>query len=224
MKHLAAFLLLILCLLTPAHAETVGIGNATIPYAAPEGFRRVDGMFPLQLADLDAQFGMNTVIFAQYVPAAYAEIRQKDAQALPLWYIHLAYDSFFSKVSIGRASFASTTWLVESVLAKQYADKNFLQKLEDLIAGAINRKIAIETMQHHGVVEKKSNSRSLLALGHSKLETASGMVDFTFATMTTFCLVQGKLLTIVQIGQLQSEAELPAFTQKALRIAAQISN
>ena len=63
----------------------------------------------------------------------------------------------------------------------------------------------------------------MLACGYGKLETETGTEDFSIAILTTLYLTQGKLMIILQAGRIQSEKDLPAFTRKALRIAAEIA-
>jgi hypothetical protein len=206
-----------------AWAEELTLSDSVFSYTSPAGFARADGLFAVDLDELDEEFGLNTLIFAQYIPEADIPIRKNDPRAVPAWYVHLAYDGKYSSVRFGKTLFRSTSYAVGKILARQYGKPEFTSKLETLIGGALNRKVVIESMAQKGTVERKPGLRSLLAYGHGKLEGNDGeMEDFTMASLTTFYLVQGHWLTIVQASRIRSEADLPAFTQKALRIAAEI--
>ncbi len=216
-------LVLLLCLCGNAHGETVSIGGKSVSYALPWGFFRADGLFAIDLKELDREFGMDTVVFATFIPGTDLDARKRDRRFVPSWYAHLVYDSIFSKVSIGEAGFVVTTALVESVIAKQYAEPAFREKLGAVIAGALNRRFSVRSMTHKGFVEKELGYRSMLAYGQGELEGKTGMEPVNLATMTTFFLSEGKLTTIIQACRITSEQDLPSFTEKALRIAAEIS-
>jgi hypothetical protein len=206
-----------------AWAEELTLSDSVLSYTPPAGFARADGLFVVDLDELDEEFSLNTIIFAQYVPEADIPIRKNDPRAVPAWYVHLAYDDKYSRVRFGKTLFRTTSYAIAKILARQYGKPEFTGKLETLIGGALHRKIVIESMAQQGTVERKPGLRSLLAYGHGKLEGNDGeMEDFTMASLTTFYLAQGHWLTIVQASRIRSEADLPAFTQKALRIAAEI--
>jgi hypothetical protein len=63
----------------------------------------------------------------------------------------------------------------------------------------------------------------MLAHGRGELEGDSGPEEMRLATLTTFFVAQGRFITIVQACRIKSEKELSAFTEKALRISAEIS-
>lgn len=223
MRGIVFSLALLLCLCANAYGETVRIGNADIAYSLPAGFAKADGLFPMDLRDLDEEFGMKTVVFATFIPEADVEPRQNDSRAVPSWYAHMAYDAIFSKISLGNTGFVTTVWMVGNVIAKQYANPDFVGKLENVIAGALNRKLTILSMTHKGVVEDRPRYRSMLAYGLGELEGDNGMEPVALATMSTFFLEQGKLIVIIQACRIDPEDDLSAFTGKALRIAGEIS-
>ncbi|MDR2208957.1 MAG: hypothetical protein LBE22_08315 [Azoarcus sp.] len=217
-----AFLLLLLFFTASSEAETVTIGTASIVYETPQGFVRADELFPVQLDELDKKFGLNTVLFAKYAPAAYPAIRKADPEALPDWYVHLAYDEKYSKIPLLRPGFVAMTALVGKVIGSKYASDDFKRKLENVFSRAIGRNLTITNLTQKGFVEKKGNARSMLATGHAVIEGKSGSLDMRIATMTTFVLDQYKLITIVQIGRIGSDADLPVFTREALDRVSQI--
>ena len=224
MRNLALALVMLFCVCAAARADVVRIGGSSLSYAVPTGFARADGLFPMDLEALDREFGMDTVVFATFIPEADLEARRKDPRFVPSWYVHLAYDAIFSKLSIGDTMFSTATGLVRRVIGKQYADAGFIKKLEGLISGALNRKLTIESMTQKGIVDEKPRYRSILAYGHGKLENDAGaMEDVSLATLTTFFLDNGKLVAIIQANRIRSEEDLPAFTEKALGIAAEIT-
>ena len=216
-------LVLFFCLCGDAYGETVDIGGKSIPYQAPAGFSRADGLFNIHLKELDKEFGMDTVIFATFIPAMDLDARGRDTRYVPSWYAQLAYDRIFTRLGIGEAGFIVVTELVESVIGKQYANPAFREKLGAVIEGALNRKLVVQAMTHKGFVEKKPGYRSMLAYGHGEMEGETGMEPVNLATMTTFFVSGGKLITIIQACRVASDQALPAFTEKALRIAAEIS-
>jgi hypothetical protein len=222
-------LLLVLCL-CPAAAEetvqigTVQIGKVSINFVNPEGFRRADALFPVDIAATDNKFGLNTIIFAKFIPEEAFAVRETDARAVPSWYIHLAHDKYFYEHGINKPVFRSITYLTDKILARQYKNADFIQTLETVIAGALRRRITLHSMTQKGFVEKKPEWRSMLACGYGKLETETGTEDFSIATLTTLYLIQGKLIIILQAGRIQSEKDLPAFTGKALRLTAEIAD
>ncbi|MDR1887921.1 MAG: hypothetical protein LBQ81_00800 [Zoogloeaceae bacterium] len=226
MKRLFAILLL-LPLHIPALAETVELGDATIPYAAPAGFARADGLYPLDLSGLDQEFDLHSIVFAQYVPAADIPVRQNDPRAIPSWYVHLAYDDEYSRYTLNEWLFAIVAFFIDKSLVRQYDKPTFTRKLESVIGGALRRKITIEAMTQKGFVDKKTTLRSMLAHGQGLVESNNGdngkMERYVMACMTTFYLREGRWLTILQGARLQSEADLPAFTTRALRIVAEIT-
>ncbi|MDR3322796.1 MAG: hypothetical protein LBS89_01140, partial [Zoogloeaceae bacterium] len=212
------------CAAPAASGETVQIGNAAVAFASPQGFSRADALFPIDLTRMDGEFGTNTVVFAQFVPTEEIAIREADVLAIPSWYAHLSYDDIFSRVSIGKTGFIVTTYLVEKTVARQYGKADFLRELETIISGALSRrKIIITFMTHKGFVEKKPGFRSMLAYGRGQVATKEGMEDFQLATLTSFYLSEGKLLTLIQATRIQDEKDLPLFTAKALRIAAEMT-
>jgi hypothetical protein len=216
-------LLLFLNALPGAWADTLTLGEDVVSYTAPAGFVRADGLFALDLADLDDEFGLDTVIVAQYIPEADAPVRENDRRAIPAWYAHLAHDGKYSRSRLGETLFAAVSHLIGKILARQYGKAEFTGKLEALIGPALGRRIVIESMTQEGFVEKSPGLRALLAHGHGWLEGDNGeMEPFAMASLTTFYLVQGHWLTIVQASRIHSQADLPAFTQKASRIAAEI--
>jgi len=223
MGRLALSLLLAFCFCANAASETIVIGDASVTYAVPAGFARAGELFPLDLKDMDKGFGLNTVVFAVLVPEEDIRIRQNDPRAIPRWYVHLAYDTFFSKHSINNAGFMATTWLIKNVIGKQYDSADFMKKLETVISGALNRKLKIHAMTQKGFVDDKPRYRSMLAYGNGELEDESGTEKVELATLTTFFMDQGKLVTIIQASRIESENDLPAFTEKALRIAEEIT-
>jgi hypothetical protein len=214
-KTFLPFFLLLFLAASP-RAETVTIGTTSIAYEAPQGFARTDTLFPVKLEELDEEFGMHTVVFAKYVPAAHLEARKADSEALPDWYIQLAYDENFSKLPLVRPGFIVVTALVDKVIAREYASDAFIGKLENVFSGAIGRKLTITGMTQKGFVEKKGKTHSMLATGYAVIEGKSGPLDFPIGSMTTFILEQYKLITMIQIGRIGSDADLPAFTQQAL--------
>ena len=222
-SRLALSLVLALCFCANAASGTVAIGDVSVTYAVPTEFTRADGLFPLDLKDLDKEFSMNTVVFAVFIPEVDLKIRQNDRRAVPNWYVHLTYDDIFSNISIDRISFNIVTWLVKKVIGKQYNNASFIEKLETIISGALNRKLKIHSMTQEGFVDDKPRYRSILAYGRGELEGDSGQEEVELATLTTFYIDQGKLITIIQACRIGSEKELPTFTEKALRIAAEIS-
>jgi len=211
-----ACLFLLLSLVAPTSAETLTIGTASITYETPQGFSRADALFPLQLEELDKKFGMRTVVFAKYVPTAYLAIRETDSEALPDWYLHLTYDEKFSRLPLNRAAFVTTTVLLDKVIGHEYTTDDFKKKLEDVFRHAIGRNLTIVSMTQKGFMEKRDKARSMLATGHAVIEGRTGSLDFPIATLTTFVLEQRKLIAMVQIGRIRSDADLPAFTQQAL--------
>ena len=215
-------LALFFCVCGNAHGETVSVGGKSVSYQTPSGFARADGLFDINLTELDKEFGMNTVVFATFIPDTDLDSRRRDRRFVPSWYAQLAYDGIFSKLSIGETRFAIVTRLVESVIGRQYAAQPFREKLGSIIAGALNRKIVVHTMTHKGFVEKEPGHRSMLAYGQGELEGETGMEPVNLATMTTFFMSEGKLITIIQACRIASEQDLPVFTEKALRIAAEI--
>ena len=223
MTRLALLLVLAFCFCANAAAETIAIGNVSVAYAIPAGFARADKLFPLNLKDMDKDFGLNTVVFAVLVPEEDIKIRQNDHRAIPRWYVHLAYDGFFSKHSIDNTGFTVTTWMMKNMIGEQYKNAGFIKKLETVISGALNRKLKIHAMTQKGFVEDKPHHRSMLAYGHGELEGESGAEKVELATLTTFFMNQGKLVSIIQASRIESEKELPAFTERALRIAAEIT-
>ena len=213
---------LLLSLAAPIGAETLTIGTASIAYKTPPGFTKVDALFPVQLEDLDKEFGMRTVVFAKYVPTAYLAARKTDPEAMPDWYIHLTYDENFSRLSLNRAGFAATTALLDKGIGYQYTADTFKKKLEDVFRHAIGRNLTIVSMTQKGFVEKRDMARSMLAMGRAVIEGKAGSLDFPIATLTTFVLDQRKLIVVVQIGRIRSDADLPMFTQQALKRVVQI--
>jgi hypothetical protein len=231
LSGLVLFLFSFPLLAETARMETVRIGEASIHYTRPEGFVRADGLFPLDLSELDETFGLKTIVFAQFIPETDRDIREKNPRAVPGWYAHLACDDLFFRHSLNNAGFSVTTFLVEKVVAGQYRQPEFLMKLERLIGNTLGRKLDIRAMTQKGFVEKEPGYRSMLAYGHGVLEAdevdAKDVEDaaaetFIMASLTTFYLTEGKLITLLQASRISSEADLPAFTQKALRIAAEI--
>jgi len=223
MSRLMFLFALALCFCADAMSETVSIGNASIAYTVPAGFVRAEKLFSPNLKEMDKAFKVDTVVFAVFVPETDFKIRQNDRRAVPHWYVHLAYDNFFSKHSIDRASFAAITWLVENGIAQQYDSAGFIKKLDTVISGTLNRKLKIRSMTQKGIVEDKPRYRSMLAYGRGVLEGDSGSEEIELATLTTFFLDQGKLVTILQASRIESEKDLPVFTEKALRLAAEIT-
>ena len=221
--RLALSLALALCFCANAASGTVAIGDVSVTYTVPAKFTRADGLFPLDLKALDKEFSMNTVVFAVFIPEIDLKTRQNDRRAVPGWYVHLAYDDIFSNISIDRMGFNIATWLIKKVVGKQYNNADFIEKLEAVISGALNRKLKIHSMTQEGFVDDKPRYRSILAYGRGELEGDSGPEEVELATLTTFFMDQGKLITIIQACRIGSEKELPAFTEKALRIAAEIS-
>jgi len=112
---------------------------------------------------------------------------------------------------------------VKNVVGTQYANAGFIGKLEDIISGALNRKLTIQSMSQKGFVEDKPGYRSLLAYGSGELAGGLGLDKGHLATMTTFFMDHGKLITIIQACRIESEKGLPVFTEKALRIATEIT-
>jgi hypothetical protein len=225
MKPLFLCLFLLPGFFASAGAETVTIGTAVITYEEPQGFVRADALFPLQLDELDAEFGMRTVVFAQYVPAGYPETRAKDPEALPDWYVHFTYDDIFSRLSMGQIGFVITTTLVSMVISHEYGKDDFKRKLGDVFSHAIGRKVTVERITQKGFVEKKAGTRSMLAMGSAMIEGESGDLVLSIATMTTFTLDQGKLIAAIQIGRVNpdsGEADLIEFTRQALERVPQI--
>jgi hypothetical protein len=217
-----ALLLLLLLFVAPSGAETVTIGTTRIPYEAPQGFARVDTLFPLHLKELDEEFGMKSMVFAKYVPVTYLEAREKDQEALPDWYIHLVYDENLSKIPLFWPGFVMIAALADKVIAREYASDAFINKLENAFSHAIDRKLTITGMTQKGFVEKKGNTRSMLATGHATIEGKAAPVELPIASMTTFVLERYKLITMIQIGRINSDADLPAFTEQALNRASQM--
>ncbi len=213
---------LLLSLIMPVRAETVVIGTARITYQTPKGFARADALFPLQLEEFDKEFSLRTVVFAKYVPAAWLKARETDPEALPDWYIHLAYDEKFSKLPLNRAGFVATTALLNKGISYEYTTDSFIRKLEDVFRHAIGRELTITGMTQKGFVEKRRRVHSILATGHAIIEGKPGPTDLPIATMTTFILNQRRFITVLQIGRIDSEADLPAFTRQALDRIAQI--
>jgi hypothetical protein len=135
----------------------------------------------------------------------------------------LSYDEKYVDATLGNSLFSVIARIIEGIIARQYKQPDFLHKLERVISGALKRKIVIESMQSRGFVEEKPGQRSILAHGRGKLEDDDGnMISFAMACMTTFSLWNGHWITLVQASRLHSEADLPAFTATALRIAAEI--
>ena len=165
---------------------------------------------------------MRTVVFAKYVPTAYLSARKTDPEALPDWYIHLTYDEKFSRLPLNRAGFITTTALLDMGIGYEYTTDGFKRKLEDVFRHAIGRNLTIVSMKQQGFVEKRDTVRSMLASGHAVIEGKAGPLDFPIATLTTFVLDQRKLIAVVQIGRIRSDADLPAFTQQALNRVVQI--
>jgi hypothetical protein len=222
-KFLLVALFLFIDPVSGARADAVRLGDAVLPYTHPAGFARADDLFAIELADLDKEFGLDTVIFAKYIPEADAPMRENDRRAIPSWYVHLAYDGKYSRSRLNETFFDVIGYLIGNVLARQYGEPEFTGKLEAIIGNALRRKIVIESMAQKGLVKKEAGLRSLLAYGHGQLEGEDGRMEhFAMASMTTFHLTQGHWITIVQASRIRSEADLPAFTQKALRIAAEI--
>jgi hypothetical protein len=216
-------LLLFLNALPGAWADTLTLGEDVVSYTAPAGFVRADGLFALDLADLDDEFGLDTVIVAQYIPEADAPVRENDRRAIPTWYAHLSHDGKYSRSRFGETLFSAVSYIIGEILARQYGKPEFTGKLETLIGHALGRGFVIESMTQKGFVEKSPGLRALLAYGHGRLEGDDGeMEPFAMASLTTFYLAQGHWMTIVQASRIRSQADLPAFTQKALRIAAEI--
>ncbi|MDR3213468.1 MAG: hypothetical protein LBT71_06070 [Azoarcus sp.] len=223
MKFFLTFLLLFS--LVPARAETVRLGDTDLPYSPPAGFVRADGLFAVDLADLDKEFGLHTVIFTKYIPVADAPIREKNGRAIPSWYSHLTYDDKYSRYALGETVFGLISHFVGKAVASQYDKPAFIHQLEAVVSGVLKRKIVIASMTPKGFVEKKPGLYSMLAYGHGQVETdGGGTENFAMANMTTFYLARGRFVTIVQGSRIRSEAGVPAFTQKALRIAAEISH
>jgi len=208
------FLLFCLLLAAPSGAEVVTIGTTDIPYETPRGFARADALFPLPLKELDKEFGMQTVIFAKYVPVAYLATQKMDQEALPDWYIHLTYDEKLSKIPLLRMGFVAITALVNKIIAHAYDSDAFIGKLEKIFCQALGRKVTITVMTQKGFVEGKS--RSMLATGGAMIEGKTAPIELRIASMTTFVLTQYKLITVTQIGRINSDADLPIFTQQAL--------
>lgn len=223
MGRLALLLVLAFCFCANAASETIAIGDVSVTYEVPAGFARADELFPLNLKDMDKNFGLNTVVFAVLVPEEDIKIRKNDPRAIPRWYVHLAYDTFFSKHTIDNTGFIATTWLIKNVIGTQYDSADFIKKLEAVISGALNRELKIHAMTQKGFVDDAPRHRSMLAYGNGELEGQSGAEKVELATLTTFFMDQGKLVTIIQASRIESEKELPAFTEKALRIAAEIT-
>jgi len=221
--RLALSLALALGICADAAGEAVAIGDVSVTYAVPAEFTRADGLFSLNLKDLDKEFSMNTVVFAVLIPETDLKVRQNDRRAVPSWYVHLAYDDIFSNISIEHVGFNIITWLVKKVIEKQYENASFIEKLEAVISGALNRKLKIHAMTQEGFVDGEPRTRSILAYGRGELEGDPGPEEIELATMTTFFMDQGKLITIIQACRIGSEKDLPVFKEKALRIAAEIS-
>jgi hypothetical protein len=213
---------LLLSFIAPVNAETVAIGAARITYKTPPGFVRADALFPLQLEEFDKEFGLRTVVFAKYVPAAHIKAHETDPEAVPDWYIHLAYDEKFSKFPLNRSGFVAVSALLNKGIAYEYTSDAFIRKLEDVFRHAIGRELTITGMTQKGFVEKKGMTRSMLATGHAVIKGEAGSTDLPIATMTTFVLSQRRFVTLLQIGRIGSEADLPAFTQQALERVPQI--
>jgi hypothetical protein len=221
MKYLPALFLSLLQI--PALADTARIGDAVIPYTAPVGFVRADSFYPIDLADLDQQFDLHTVIFAQYVPAADISIRKENPRAIPSWYVHLAYDSKYSQSRIDGWLFNIAAPIIDKLITHQYGKQAFTHKLETILGGALRRKITIESMTQKGLVEKTPRLRSMLAYAQGTVENDNGKMErFAMASLTTFILIEGRWITVLQGARIPSEADLPAFTAKARRIAAEI--
>lgn len=213
---------LLLFLIAPVRADTVAIGAARITYQTPPGFVRVDALFPLKLKEFDEEFGLRTIVFAKYAPAAYLQARKTDPEALPDWYLHLAYDETFSRLPLNRPGFVAVTALLDKGIGYEYASDAFIRKLEDVFRHAIGRDLTITGMTQKGFVEKKSRVRSMLATGHAVIKGETGSIELPIATMTTFVLSQRRFITVLQIGRIDSEADLPAFTRQALERVPQI--
>ena len=215
---------LLLSLITPVRAETVTIGTASVTYETPQGFAKADALFPLQLETIDKAFSLHTVVFAKYVPLAWLEARKTnaDAEAIPDWYIHLAYDEKFSKLPLNRAGFVTATALLNKSISYEYTRDSFIRKLEDVFSNAIGVKLIIANMKQKGFVEKRREAHSMLATGRVTIEGEADPTELPIATMATFVLNQRRFITILQIGRIDSEADLPAFTRQALDRIAQI--
>lgn len=216
---------LVLCLLSgnAAVAASVTIAGTVVSYAEPEGFQQADSVFPLCLENIDQVFGLSTEVVGAYLPQAYTRPSGTSVYELPSWYIHLVYDRKYSFLSLGKSAYAGTVWLIEQRIRKEYASQEFKDMLGEVITKAIGRDMSISSMHSLGVLKQTPNCYSLPAYGLGKIAGPDGVTDFPLATMTTFYLVQGKMLVIVQVGQLGSEQDMPKFTRKALKIATQIT-
>jgi hypothetical protein len=210
-----------------ALAGSLPPGGEAISYATPKGLARSDGFMDINLAGLDEDFGLHTLIFAQYISAKdialITKLKPSDKRPIPGWYAHLSYDEKYADAIQGKTLFSVVTSIIEKILAHQYRQPAFIRKLERVVGGALKRKTIIESMQSQDFIEEKPGQRSILAHGRGKLENDGGdMIPFEMACMTTFFLWSGHWITLVQVSRLDSETNLPAFTATALRIAAEI--
>lgn len=97
-------------------------------------------------------------------------------------------------------------------------------EIETIVGKALRRKIIIESLKQKGFVDKRPGFRSLLYYVQGHLEADDNRLEkVSLASITTFYRVEGKMVAVVQVAVIQSEDDLPAFTDKALRLAESIT-